>query len=533
MYAITHPSQPNYLEFFSGANQGVFDNNVPAGAPFATPNLAAELRAAGLTFATYSEDLPAIGSTVSSSLGYVRRHNPVVNWQNNVNPTANQLPLAMNLPFSSFPSNFNLLPTVSYVVPNLAHDMHDGTIAQADAWLQTNLGAYATWAQTHNSMLIVTWDEDSFTSRNHIPTIFSGPMVQATQVASTWTLHNILRTVEDMYGLGHAGAAANVRPIVGAFVGDVPTRIATFQQGAGGYTGTIDTYLNQGNPGTTHGAANTVVVDNGPVNQGLIRFDGIIGPASGQVKQGSKILSAKLSIQTGPSSATGDNSVDNMSIFPMIRAWDNSSTWNSLAAGVSTDGLEAATTAEFSLVPNVRDAWAVFDVTRTLQGWINNPAQNQGWMIQSDGTDGWRWDSSEYGTANLRPILEIVTSALVEHPWQNATLIWDADDSGTVEPADALTIIDALNTRGPGPLLIPPLAPNAPPPYYDVSGDDSLSPLDALIVINRINIGASASFSMAAVSASAVPEPSGGVLTLIALAGVGLVHLRCRKPVRS
>jgi hypothetical protein len=31
------------------------------------------------------------------------------------------------------------------VSPNQANDMHDGTIAQADTWLQTNLGAYATW----------------------------------------------------------------------------------------------------------------------------------------------------------------------------------------------------------------------------------------------------------------------------------------------------------------------------------------------------------------------------------------------------
>src|SRR5690349_3781361 len=29
MFAIIHPSQPNYLELFSGANQGVDDDNLP------------------------------------------------------------------------------------------------------------------------------------------------------------------------------------------------------------------------------------------------------------------------------------------------------------------------------------------------------------------------------------------------------------------------------------------------------------------------------------------------------------------------
>src|SRR4051812_5245745 len=42
-YAITHPSQPNYLQFYSGSNQGVTTNTTPTGLPFTTPNLGAEL----------------------------------------------------------------------------------------------------------------------------------------------------------------------------------------------------------------------------------------------------------------------------------------------------------------------------------------------------------------------------------------------------------------------------------------------------------------------------------------------------------
>ena len=38
-FAIEHPSQPNYLDLFSGSNQGVTNDNVPSGIPFTTPNL--------------------------------------------------------------------------------------------------------------------------------------------------------------------------------------------------------------------------------------------------------------------------------------------------------------------------------------------------------------------------------------------------------------------------------------------------------------------------------------------------------------
>src|SRR5579863_9612155 len=54
-FAVEHPSQPNYLDLFSGSNQGVTDDSCPH--TFATENLATELTAAGQTFTGFSEDL--------------------------------------------------------------------------------------------------------------------------------------------------------------------------------------------------------------------------------------------------------------------------------------------------------------------------------------------------------------------------------------------------------------------------------------------------------------------------------------------
>ena len=72
--------------------------------------------------------------------------------------------------FSAFPTtDFSSLPDVSFVIPNLNDDMHDGTIGEADTWLDNNISAYAQWAVTHNSLLIVTWDENDGSAGNQIP----------------------------------------------------------------------------------------------------------------------------------------------------------------------------------------------------------------------------------------------------------------------------------------------------------------------------------------------------------------------------
>ena len=173
-YAVTHPSDPNYLALYAGNTFGLTADECPL-AEGNTPNLGSELLGAGYTFKGYSEGLPSTGSTTCSSGEYASKHSPWVNFSN--------VPGSDQLPFSSFPSssNYASLPTVSWVIPNLDVDMHDGTINEADTWLNTNMSAYATWAQSHNSLLIVTWDEDDYTENNQVPTIIVGQPVKAGQ----------------------------------------------------------------------------------------------------------------------------------------------------------------------------------------------------------------------------------------------------------------------------------------------------------------------------------------------------------------
>jgi acid phosphatase len=253
MFGEEHNSQGNYFWLFSGSNQNVgFFDQVPSignhpDYPFRASSLGEQLIKKGLSFKGYSESLPAIGSEIDvdppdcrgESCIYGRKHVPWISFANV--PNGATVAISSNLRFADFPSDYATLPTVAFVVPNLNHDMHNGkpadSIPAGDAWLRANLDGYYQWAKTHNSLLIVTFDENDDKDRYHgltnplvtppptyppanehdqhlldlqnrIVTIFAGAHVKPGVYAQGKgiTHVNILRTIEAMYGLPKSGA---------------------------------------------------------------------------------------------------------------------------------------------------------------------------------------------------------------------------------------------------------------------------------------------------------------------------------------
>jgi phosphatidylinositol-3-phosphatase len=202
-FAITHPSQPNYLALFSGSTQGITNDDCPKN--FSGTNLGAQLIGAGLTFKGYSESMPSAGYTGCSSGTYRRKHNSWVDFSN--------VPAASNLTYASFPTDYATLPTVSFVTPNMCNDMHDCSIGTGNTWLSSHLDGYAQWAKTHNSLLIVNFDEDNSSSLNHIYTAFVGAHVIVGSYSEKITHYNVLRTIEAAYGLSGINGAASLSPV--------------------------------------------------------------------------------------------------------------------------------------------------------------------------------------------------------------------------------------------------------------------------------------------------------------------------------
>ena len=214
-HGVTHPSQPNYLALFSGDVQGVVDDKcLMSETPYTTPNLAAVLIANGYTFKGYAETMPSIGylpcyyktSTITGQSLYGRKHAPWVNWIGN---KKNNIPASLSVPMTDFPKDYNKLPTVAFVIPNMDNDMHnigapgdDAAIQRGDKWLKQNISKYAEWAKKHDSLLIITYDEDdSRTDVNQIPTVFYGAHVKTGKYSEHITHYNVLHTLEAMYKL--------------------------------------------------------------------------------------------------------------------------------------------------------------------------------------------------------------------------------------------------------------------------------------------------------------------------------------------
>ncbi|MEU4586731.1 alkaline phosphatase family protein [Kitasatospora aureofaciens] len=210
-YGITHPSQPNYFAVFSGSTQGITDDSCYSPGFSKAPNLASELSAAGKSWGSYSEALPSQGSTTCSSGNYARKHAPWVGFGN--------IPGSTEHTFAQFPSDYGTLPKVSFVIPDLCSDMHNCSVGTGDSWLKNKLGGYASWARSHNSLLVVTYDEDDRNSGNHIPTLIYGQPARAGATSSTsYNHYDLLHTLEDLAGTGaHAGKSASATDITGVW----------------------------------------------------------------------------------------------------------------------------------------------------------------------------------------------------------------------------------------------------------------------------------------------------------------------------
>ena len=206
-YAVTHPSQPNYLALWSGSTQGVTDDAcTPPYSPFATPNLGQLCEASGLTWKAYSEDLPAAGSPVCvAGPGnlYTRKHDPWTQFSN--------LNHANEAPYPQLAADIagGTLPRLAFVVPNNCHNTHDCSIATGDTWLSNNLPAMMT-AAGPQGLVILTWDEDDGSHANRILTVFAGPQVKSNYVSSRTINHyTVLRTICDALRMSpYPGAAA-------------------------------------------------------------------------------------------------------------------------------------------------------------------------------------------------------------------------------------------------------------------------------------------------------------------------------------
>ena len=296
---LNTPSQDgemNYLALYSGSTQGVTDDSYHG--PFTGSNLAQLLNNAGKSFVGYAEAMPHNGDTTDQLAAsptnpayddlYTRSYNPMAQFSNVGTGKTNA---NVNQTFASFPTTaagYAALPTVSFVIPDTLDDTHGSNDTSpyatdpsqynylrktADTWLSTNINGYLQWAKQNNSLLIITGDEGDrahgFTSlaTNDVTTIVNGDprlFVPGTDGTSI-NPYNILRTIEDMYGLSHLGSTATAS--------DLDTNAAGQLAAPGSKTSTTTALSVNANPSAFGQSATfTATVTGSPTPSGTVTF---------------------------------------------------------------------------------------------------------------------------------------------------------------------------------------------------------------------------------------------------------------------
>jgi acid phosphatase len=155
-YANTHPSLPNYFMLTTGQLETTDDG---FSGMVTDDNVVRELVKAGKSWKCYAEALPSPAYLGGDVYPYVHHHNPFA-YLSDVQQSTTQA--ANIVPFTQISSDLanNSLPQYAFIVPDLLDDAHDGTLAQADAWLEANIAPLIASAAFQNSgVLIITFDE--------------------------------------------------------------------------------------------------------------------------------------------------------------------------------------------------------------------------------------------------------------------------------------------------------------------------------------------------------------------------------------
>jgi K+-transporting ATPase c subunit len=207
-FAETHPSLPNYIAMTSGGTQGVTNDNGPSSWPLTVPSIFSQLPGA---WRSLQESMTSNCQMTNTTL-YAVKHNPAAYYTNVRTECA-----SLDVPLTSTP---DISARFTFVTPNLCNDTHDCTVATGDAWLSTFLGKVfaSTEYAAGRTAVFLTWDEDDSSASNHIATIVAASGVVAGTVASARFDHySMLRTTEEMLGLGFVGNAATAASMRGAF----------------------------------------------------------------------------------------------------------------------------------------------------------------------------------------------------------------------------------------------------------------------------------------------------------------------------
>jgi acid phosphatase len=218
-YAPAHPSLPNYLAMISGSTQACQSDRCKGG--YRGPTLARQLGARGLGWQAFFQGLPSRGYVGGDRGNYIQHHNPFVYFRSVTSKPRQRRHLRK---LRALPGSLHRPPALSFVVPNNAHNMHDGPIRTGDRWLAHWVSrVMRSRAYRHGGVIFITFDEGHNDSSGCcLPGVHGGrvPLFVISRHARTHhrltrpnTTYSLLRTLEAGFRLPYLGKANLVRPL--------------------------------------------------------------------------------------------------------------------------------------------------------------------------------------------------------------------------------------------------------------------------------------------------------------------------------
>ncbi|KAL2024116.1 hypothetical protein VTK56DRAFT_9896 [Thermocarpiscus australiensis] len=216
-YALTHPSQPNYLAAI-GADYFGLNHDDFVRVPENVSTVVDLLESKDITWAGYFEDMPGPGymgnaSDGSSGTGawdYVRKHNPFVSYDS-INMYGERLLNVESLAAFHRAFSAKQVPQFVFMSPNMINDGHNSTLEIATEWSHKFLESLlADEAFSERTLIMLTYDEsETYSEPNHIVTLLLGsavpPALKGTHDDTFYTHYSILSTVELNWGLPNLG----------------------------------------------------------------------------------------------------------------------------------------------------------------------------------------------------------------------------------------------------------------------------------------------------------------------------------------
>jgi phosphatidylinositol-3-phosphatase len=215
--AVGHPSLPNYLAIFGGsAFNSPADCSPGSGCDFPAPSVFGQALARGETARAYEESMPVACDT-SNSGAYDVNHNPWAYFPTEAGACrAGDVPAGTPAAGALVSSvRAGTLPTVGLLTPNLNHDGHNGTLAQADTWLHGWLPVLMSgpdWRQGRLAIVVV-FDEGDTT--NQVPFVLIAPGVSGAVIRQPADHYALTRMIDEVIGaqpLRQAVHAVSIAP---------------------------------------------------------------------------------------------------------------------------------------------------------------------------------------------------------------------------------------------------------------------------------------------------------------------------------